>query len=253
MKKLLLGAVVLFALAAAGPANAEPPGWTWNGFYIGVNAGYAWSTVDVVTTGGNCCRPSSQNELAIIAADSASLKPSGFTGGGQAGINYQRGHVVLGLEGDVNSFHASASQTTGINILDGRRFVSTNSINTDWLATFRARGGLAFDRLLIYATGGGALTRISYNTQESGSDGNLEIAALSNTRVGWVVGGGLEYAFANNWSLKGEYLHLDFGHVSTAGPNIFMGVWDGNIYFHDVRLRSNIVRAGLNYKFGGPY
>jgi outer membrane immunogenic protein len=250
MKKLLLAGISLTALVA-GPATAADlgrpvyrpvvvaaPVYSWTGFYIGANAGYTGSRADVVTV----LPTAGAVGAAIAAADSPSATGNGFTSGAQAGYNYQTGILVWGIEADINFFRTNASQAINTAI-GGIPVTSNNSVNTDWMATVRPRIGVAVSRALFYATGGWAVTNASYNTSFTGG-GVLETATASNTRSAWTVGGGLEYALLHNWSAKIEYLYLDFGHLSATG---FVGPVPFN---HDVHLTSNLVRAGLNYKFG---
>jgi outer membrane immunogenic protein len=259
MEKLLLAGAVLAvlipsrAIAADAAARVDravaAPVFSWTGFYIGANAGYAWSKADVVTT--IFPTPVPANEAAVAAADSPSLTGNGFTGGGQAGFNYQTGVFVWGIEADINYFRTTGSQvTTALFPAGGGLFTTNNSFSTNWMATVRPRLGVAFDRALFYATGGWAVTNASYNTVFTSVAGNFEGATVSTTRSGWTVGGGWEYAFLGNLSAKIEYLYMDFGHLSATASSLFLGVPDGLTFTHDVHLRSNVVRVGLNYKFG---
>ncbi|MGA2257303.1 MAG: outer membrane protein [Thermoguttaceae bacterium] len=259
MRKILIAGVAATAfcgapaLAADMAVKAPPPPpapvYSWTGFYIGANAGGAWSKADVTSTfapGANA------NIVALDAADSPSLTGSGFTGGGQAGFNYQAGAVVWGVEADINALRTSGSQVNNANFpIGGVAFTTTNSFSTSWLATVRPRIGVAFDRTLLYATGGLAVTHLNYSTLFTSAAGNFETANLSTTRTGWTVGGGLEYAWSANWSAKIEYLYMNFGNASISAPDFFLGVQDGTIT-NSVHLTSNLVRAGLNYRFGGP-
>ncbi len=83
-----------------------------------------------------------------------------------------------------------------------------------------------------------------------------ESGTIRDTRVGWTAGVGTEYAFGGGWSLKAEYLYVDLGSVSATSTNLvgFAGTtpFPSNVYTHSVDLKSNIVRVGVNYKFGGP-
>ena len=81
-------------------------------------------------------------------------------------------------------------------------------------------------------------------------------AAIRDTRVGWTAGVGTEYAFGGGWSLKAEYLYVDLGRATATSTNLVTfagtGLSPSNVYTHSVDLKSNIVRVGVNYKFGGP-
>ena len=209
MKKILLASVALFGFAGAAsaadlPMRAAPPApiiaaapiFTWTGFYVGVNAGYGWSNDDFD---------------AIDLADDED--DGGFIGGAQVGYNYQIGSFVVGLEGDIQ--YADFGREGAFD-LDGDGDEDGVFESSDWFGTVRARAGVAFDRALIYATGG---------------------FAFADDATGWTVGGGVEYAFTNNLSAKieGLYVNLD-------NDDDFPG-FDGETDF-------GVVRAGLNFRFG---
>jgi outer membrane immunogenic protein len=215
MKKILLSSVALLGLAtgalaadlpsrrAPAPMIAAVPVFTWTGFYVGVNAGYGWNDSgdgDLVFEG------------ATIVGDSDD--DGGFIGGGQIGYNYQIGSFVVGLEGDIQY-----ADFGGVNYDFGPLGIYEND-NDDWFGTVRARAGVAFDRALIYATGGFAFT---------------------DNRNGWTVGGGVEYAFTNNLSAKieGLYVNLEEDDFTYAGTTFSTGETD-----------FGVVRAGLNFRFG---
>ncbi|WP_375163905.1 outer membrane protein [Phenylobacterium sp.] len=177
--------------------------FTWTGFYVGVNAGYGWND------GGD---DDLVFEDATIFGDRDN--DGGFVGGGQIGYNYQIGSFVVGLEGDIQY-----ADFGGVNYDFGPLGIYEND-NDDWFGTVRARAGVAFDRALIYATGGFAFT---------------------DNRNGWTVGGGLEYAFTNNLSAKieGLYVNLEEEDFTFAGTTFSTGETD-----------FGVVRAGLNFRFG---
>ncbi len=189
MKKFLLAAllagVATSAFAADLPTRKAPPppvpayvppAFSWTGFYIGVNGGYAFGS------GGK---------------DFGS--PSGGLAGVTAGYNYQIGQLVLGVESDWDWADLTKS---GVN------FVAPYSSRIDDLFTARARAGYAVDRALLYVTGGyaGAEDKI----------GLAGFGSQSDWRSGGVIGGGLEYAFTNNISAKAEYLYEPLGDQSFA-------------------------------------
>ncbi|MGD4163772.1 outer membrane beta-barrel protein, partial [Xanthomonas citri pv. citri] len=80
-----------------------------------------------------------------------------------------------------------------------------------------------------------------------------ESAALRDTRLGWTAGAGSEYAFGGGWSLKAEYLRIDLSRASATSTNLQNGSFfaPSNVFTHSVDIKSNIVRVGVNYKFGG--
>ena len=199
------------------------------------------------------------DNAAVSAAASPSLRPSGFTGGGQAGYNWQTGAMVLGVEADIEAFRLRAS-TIGTfqfpSTLPGGLggapsfFTPASSVSTDWLSTGRGRLGWANDHWLLYATGGVAVTNASVNQTIALQVPFVWNASASSTRVGWTVGAGFEYAMTRNWSVKGEYLYLDFGNLNGVG--VLTPAFAGFVYTNSTHLTANIARVGVNYHFGAP-
>ncbi|WP_315797488.1 MULTISPECIES: porin family protein [unclassified Bradyrhizobium] len=214
MKKILLATVALAALAAPAAAAdlaARPtytkapvaaPVLTWTGFYIGAMGGYA-------------------NE----DADFAAMK-GGFAGG-TVGYNWQQGAVVFGLEAD--------AAWADINANVGALGVNAESKIRDW-GTVRGRIGYAFGPTLLYATGGYAWADNRISLTAPGF-----AASDSKIHSGWTVGAGVEYMFAPNWSLKGEYLYKSFGGESYT----FTGL--GTLATGTLNVHSG--QVGINYHF----
>lgn len=199
---------------APAVAPAPMPPFSWNGIYIGIHGGYGWSTFD---SGGT--------------SDDA----KGWLGGFQLGYNYQIDSFVLGVEGDF-SFADVADD-----ISDPFGTGGNASLKNDYFATIAGRVGYAFDRFLVYGKGGVAFTRDKYDI----TDGIGGFANGTFNRTGWMVGGGLEYAFWDNWSVKAEYNYLSFGSITetlTAGGGITASP-------ANVSLISHLVKVGLNYRF----
>jgi outer membrane immunogenic protein len=258
MKKLV-AALLTVALSAAGASAADLPARTyskapvvvapiynWTGFYVGLNAGYGWgrSNLDTLVVGGF----GPPNQVLVSSLDTLRLSPRGFTGGGQAGYNWQSANWVFGLEADFDYFGARDSQLTASTFVGGGNFTVANSARTDWLFTARPRLGYAFNRSLIYVTGGVAVTEFKYaSSLVDPVFGTSQAAATSQTKAGWTVGAGWEYALLNNWSAKVEYLYADFGSVAmtSIGGN-------GAVFNQKASYTTSIARAGINYKFGGP-
>jgi outer membrane immunogenic protein len=137
---------------------------------------------------------------------------------------------VIGVEGDMS----------GTGIKGGPAALGANfNTNVDWTATATGRAGLAFDRWLVYAKGGAAWAHDRYSTNFYTFPGTVE---LTDTRFGWTVGAGVEYAFAPQWSAKLEYNYMDFGTKNVAFA-------PGRLT--DVNQQINAVKLGVNYKFGG--
>jgi outer membrane immunogenic protein len=187
--------------------------YNWTGFYVGVNGGYGWGSSD------------------WSAVPTASNKPKGFLAGGTLGYNYQTGSIVWGIEGDFDWSNIKDEVTCAPGVLCGTQL--------NWLTTLRGRLGYAFDRWLPYITGGAAYGNVeaTLNVPAFGFT-----ASSSNNQLGWTAGVGIEYAFLSNWSAKIEYLYVDLGSFNAAPAPLV----------NNVSFTSNIVRAGLNYKFSGP-
>src|SRR5689334_17026782 len=267
MKAKLIGILTgVLTLGAAGAASAAdmavkarpapplPPPCIWCGFYIGVNAGGAWtrSEVDYTQTGAYLTSGIAAADLAFAhALGSPRTDRSGFTGGGQAGYNWQMGAGVFGIEGDINYLHTTANVfAIGVLPVGGATISSTTSVSTDWLATLRGRAGIASGPALFYVTGGLAVGNVKFSQNFFHfASGSFEAGAIDDTRAGWTVGGGIEYAFSNNWSVKGEYLYVDLGRAGFNSANNLFPTFTAS---NSARLTENIGRVGLNYKFGGP-
>jgi outer membrane immunogenic protein len=268
-----------FASAADLPRKAPaapppPPPFSWSGFYVGLNAGGGWrdpsdfvTVLTPCTITGNCTSGrvlgvTADQLLGSALGTGSGSRGGGFTGGGQIGYNKQFGNIVLGIEADIEYFKRSSSLTgTGIITTDPLSLTVTNHTDSNWLATVRPRLGYAWDRWLVYVTGGLALTKLEYTQTMVMTPLNpnlilipgAEALSVSKTKAGWTIGGGLEFAIWNNWSIKAEYLYLQFSGLS--GTSAFRLV-DGSPFSNVVTgstgtVRDNIVRAGLNYRFGG--
>ena len=240
------GAMLPNALAADLPSLREPPVFapppplpvfTWTGFYAGVQAGYEFGRSTGFAT--------SNLTGAGLAANSAS--PDGVIGGGHIGYLYSTQSLpflgqafggllgaggVVGIEGDVNGADYRRTYALG-GFTDGTREMIEGSV--------RGRLGIAVDRALFYATGGVAFGGLR-NTYTNSVTGGLD--SLDRTRVGYTVGGGVEYAITNNVSLRAEYRFTDFG----AFNNTLAAASAGGV---NVRQREtdNRVQGGISYKF----
>jgi len=265
-----LAAAALLSLAGTGGALAADmamkapaamvSGCAWCGFYVGGNAGYAWGRDTQDGVFGAPAPFLAIDTAAISASASPRLKTNGFTGGLQAGYNWQSGAVLFGAEADFNAFNLRGS-TAGTfpfpSTLPGGPvgpptafFNTTSSASSDWLFTARNRIGWASDTLLIYGTAGLAVANVKVNQSIVVLGGFTETAAYSATQVGWTAGIGAEYMISRDWSVKGEWLYVDLGKVSGAG--VLTPAFAGITYNTTAHLTANIARVGLNYHFGGP-
>lgn len=272
MKKLvlaislaLLGTASAFAADLAPRYNKAPamaPGYDWTGFYVGGNVGGQWGSADATTT--TVYDPSlagyfaASSVTAINGVGSQRFNSSGVTGGLTAGYNWQVNNAVFGLEGDFNyfGFKGSTSGSALYPCCAPTGFTVSSSVSADWLATIRGRiGFLATPSWLLYATGGAAIADVRGDFTFTDTWGPAtESGSIRDTRLGWTAGLGGEYAVGNGWSLKAEYLYVDLGRASVTSANLTsLGVTSpGNPFTHSVDIKSNIVRVGVNYKFGGP-
>jgi outer membrane immunogenic protein len=195
--------------------------FSWTGFYVGVNAGAIWvGSSETETDGGP-----------IIITPPASTNYSGFIGGVQAGYNWQFSNFVLGVEGDFDL--TSAKKSVAVNV------INTRNLQLSALSTIRGRVGLAFDHWLPYFTGGVAFADVKNEIVNSAIPFTVD---RSNWTTGWTIGGGLEYAFADHWSAKAEYLYVRFPDQSFSGIT-------PSAYGFTLKDSASIARVGINYRF----
>jgi outer membrane immunogenic protein len=246
------GALAAMSLSAAA---APPAPYNWTGCYIGINAGGAWGHVDQSTTIPNVGFPT---PFTRTFSDSGS--DSSFTGGGQAGCNWQAAQYwLLGVEGDFNYAHLKRSQNFSA-VFNGEDTIGRQETKLRWLATMRGRLGATWNATLIYVTGGLAFGDVNSTVNAQIIDPNGDSTATlsgsySQIRTGWVIGGGIEHKLTNQWSAKIEYLHFDLGSFSyNVNQTRLVGnpvspfiptAWTAN-----GSMNGDIVRVGVNYKFG---
>ena len=224
MKNFIAGCIAVGVLATAqGAAAADlsvaplykaPPAevtqaYNWTGFYLGLNGGGSWGH-------------------SWWSGSATGVDPSGGLIGGTAGYNWQMGHAVLGVEGDLDWANLKG---TGTSVGCPAGCTTSDS----WLGTVRGRVGYAFGAFLPYVTGGLATGDIKAATPGFAGD--------SAANAGWTAGGGVEFALPGNWSAKAEYLHVDLGRLD-CGTNC------GTTPTDNVSMRDNVFRAGINYRFG---
>lgn len=224
IRKFLVPAAALVAAAPVLAADLAPPPvyppavplFTWTGLYLGGQIGYGWGT----------------DRLTVSPFGfGTDFTPNGVVGGAHVGYNLQLNQFVVGLEGDVEGTGISRSFSPGGALYD-------TSIPVQ--GSIRGRLGVAFDRALLYATGGAEFA--SFDNSVTAFRG---VDQTSTARTGWTVGGGIEYAVTSNWSVRAEYRFADFGRFSVATPITF-----GFGSFVNHHLTENAVRAGFSYKFG---
>jgi outer membrane immunogenic protein len=198
------------------------PLYDWTGFYLGPHVGGGWSNATI----GD---PTGANFAPLGTGVGAS--GSGWVAGGQLGYNKQLGAWVFGVEGDLSytDIHGTTTSPFGANVAS----------RLNWVGTVTGRLGIAWDRTLLYAKAGAAFGETSVSTQFP-----VVIASGKDTRAGWTVGAGAEFALWNNWSVKAEYNYIDLGTrtvtaIPPAGPPIPA----------DTALTEHMIKLGANYHF----
>ena len=217
MKKFLLAGASLLALGVAQASAADLPARmpAKAPAYVAPMT-YNWTGFYLGLNGGYGFGRSEFNGT----LPSGSFDTSGGLFGATVGYNWQTGPVVLGLEGDIDWSGIKGSGSCGGFSCD---------VRNDYLATIRGRLGYAMDRWMPYVTGGAAIGNVKTSVAGFGD--------TNNTRGGWTVGGGIEASIAGPWTAKVEYLYVDLGDADTAVAGT------------SASFKTNIVRAGLNYKF----
>jgi outer membrane immunogenic protein len=222
------------------PASLPPinPVYNWTGFYIGGNLGAGWSGL------------SNTNFSDTLGSSFTGPTNTQFVGGAQVGVNYQFwGGVVIGAEAMFDWF--TVSHNNPVTATDPTNTVAANidTIDARWLTTATGKLGYAWDRVLLYAKGGGAWIA---TTSPSISVGGVpaSFSSVSNTTAStWTVGFGLEWAFSGNWSARAEYDYIALPNQSlTVAPAT--PTFGGDVIGFNNRNLS-IFTAALNYKFGG--
>jgi outer membrane immunogenic protein len=277
MKKLTwsaaFAAVVLVAgpaMAADMPVKAPAPavvGYDWTGFYIGVNAGYSWGRAkwDNCVTGSGYFAQSSRDS--ICSAGHGRDDSDNFTGGGQIGylgmggpLPFIGGRYVFGFEADFQYFKVDPSRSISITYPDfaPTGYSLTQSASTDWLATFRYRSGVAYNNLLLYTTYGLAVTELksSFSFRDdfpvAGTISHTASGSRSDVWLGWAAGGGAEWGITRNWTLRAEYLYVQFKGMDFTSNNLVStaGVtFPNETFIQKTELRAHIARAAINYRF----
>lgn len=252
MKKLLLSTTALLALtatasaadlpsryAAPAPVMAAAPIFTWTGFYVGAQVGYAWGEDETALFFGGA-----PVDLGGFATDS---EPDGFVGGVHVGYNYQMGSVVVGIEGDLEGAGIDGELSATDAALPG--YAASVSSEINFQGSIRARVGVALDRALVYATGGLAFANIENTYAATLPAGNVfglpagtYSESFDDTQWGWTIGAGVEYAITNNLTARVEYRYTRFDSYDNSTALIAGGAAEQEPEFHTVR-------AGVSYKF----
>jgi outer membrane immunogenic protein len=247
------------------PAIVVDPGYDWSGFYIGASVGGDWISKDNAVLS---LPPGPPQAFLLFLANGSIPTNYGTSGagavyGGQLGYNWQIQKVVIGLEADFSGSSLNRAQTQFTSVAAvGSSISAVYSTKLDWFGTVRGRLGAAVTpRFLAYVTGGFAYGDVSHSYSESfgllggPATTNQSFGSVKNLDTGWVVGAGLEWAMTKNFTLRGEYLYTNLSSNSFTTPsnNTNCGVVNAcSFTLSPSNLSLNIVRAGFNYKFGGP-
>ncbi|WP_292588549.1 outer membrane protein [Mesorhizobium sp.] len=224
MKTILLASTAVFGLV--GGAHAQDASYNWSGSFIGVEGGYAGSSVH-------------------FGADATNFDDSyhkdGYLGGIYAGHDWQSGKFVYGVVGDFD-FVGMHDTTFGDDAAFTGGKGEAYTYDVDWVATARLRAGYTpTDQLLAYITGGVAAGHFQATSYDRPIFPPVSSTAdFSGVKAGGVIGLGAEYAFAQNWSLKAEYLHYAFTKIE-PGPGGRAGA--------SFRPSLDTVKFGLAYRF----
>jgi outer membrane immunogenic protein len=202
------------ALAADLPPSPPPPRapavyvpavlpvYNWVGLYVGINGGWGWGNAKFTANavGSGCFNTVPQPVPCSIMAAWSAVRSQEQPALAALGVNFQAGAFVFGIEGDWDYSAINTGTTASICTFSGQCQTGNN-----WLATVRGRAGYAADRVLLYLTGGGAFANVQTN---------FNGVTTSHTQSGWTAGGGIEWAFADNWTAKVEYLFVNLGNGS---------------------------------------
>jgi outer membrane immunogenic protein len=260
MKVLLLAstAVMLSGTAFAADLPARMPvkapivtaaPYSWTGCYVGAHAGAGWGRTvisDPNATGATV------GHIAPTPSDTIDIHGTGAVAGAQIGCDYQfASNWVVGLAGDFS--WAKIDGQANDPFFGGKDGVNplTLESHTNFLASATGRVGYAWDHYLLYAKGGAAWSHNKYavNNFDCGFVGISCYANGSETRLGWIAGGGFEWAFAPNWTALVEYDHYGFG---TKGVTFIDASHNFSTVFNE-KLDIDVVKVGLNYRFNGPF
>ena len=235
-----LGILSTVAVAADLPSRKAPPPYippppvfTWTGLYVGLNAGAMFNAYN-----------NNSNNFIVGFGASQSNNQVGFIGGGQIGYNWQTGPVVFGLEADFNGHSSISGNNNGFGYGGG-------SSGSGFLGTVRGRIGYSFTpTFMVFGTGG-----LAYGNPWNRGNGLLGFGFLpfgfnnnqNGFNVGWTAGGGFEWMFSPNWSVKAEYLYVDLGSSNNNWNNFGL---TSNI----TKSTAHVARLGVNYHFnwGAP-
>ena len=250
MKRIALGVIAFSTMAgsAALAADLPPPApmprapavyvpapipiYTWTGFYIGGNLGVGWQQGNLGDSLGNTF--GTDNSIRGL-------------GGGQVGVDYEFGNgVVVGAEA-MFDWRFNTNNTINTTLVNPANTTAAVTVNNQWLTTATGKLGYAWDRVMVYAKGGGAWVGSSNPTIAVG--GVAATIPSSTSNWGWTVGAGAEYAFYGGWSARIEYDYVGLTNQTFTVPATSPVLANDQFTFNNRNIQ--MVTAGINYKFGG--
>ncbi|GJD61806.1 outer membrane protein [Methylobacterium frigidaeris] len=218
--------------AAPPPAFTPVPVFTWTGFYAGLNAGAGFGGA------GGTFTDTTYGTVSPGSRDAA------FVGGGQIGYNYQitpGSGFVVGAEADIQGTTFGRARSG----LVGTTTFYDIGPSLDWFGTVRGRIGYAFDRFLVYGTGG-----FAYGSGSTPSNASYYTGTLPGSfRTGWTAGGGVEYAITDRLSARIEALYVSLERNGGSGSLIYDTATAAYYGLGKPKSEFGVVRAGLNYRF----
>jgi len=266
----LLGTTMIATLAFAGvaqaadlpvkaPAPPAPVVYNWTGCYWGGHVGWGWSRKTVSEDfRAFPVVPEAVAPAPVLLHASGKIDTSGALYGSQVGCNYQfASNWVIGVEGSFSGADINGQNINPLDafLIDGDRD-NFNHVKIDWIASVTGRLGfvlynspLFFNNTLVYVKGGGAWAHDRWNVSDTLF--GQPFGERTQTRSGWTIGGGLEWAwsFAPGWTSFTEYAHYDFGHKSLITADDIRVARTGDAIRFDVTQRVDVVKFGLNYRF----
>ncbi len=259
MKKLLLAGVAFGSLLTAAHAADLPrrtapvapmpvqaiPIFTWTGLYAGVQAGYAYGNNDRDYSSVTSVDLDGNGTTDVVSVDNGfdDDESDGFVGGAHIGYNFQFGSIVLGAEADIEATSLGGGGNYAYVDAFGNEYSVENGNDVDFQGSVRGRLGFAFDRALIYATGGFAFADFSGNDRTFvGPFGTYFNGKDDGVEWGYTVGAGVEYAFTNNLTARVEYRYTNFDRGGNSFNDVAFRSGGDDVDFHTIR-------AGVSFKF----
>jgi outer membrane immunogenic protein len=218
----------------------------WAGFHIGASAGYSWGSRDIFAT-------ETAGGVPFFDGNFGSRNVQGWFGGVQAGYDWQVNHWVYGWEVDAQggSIHGMSREIVSPYVTAGNSITLRTNECIDFFSTVRLRAGYEWGPMMAYVTGGLAVAQIDTRLSMKDTFGFDARVKSESVQGGWAVGVGGEYRLAPNWSVKAEYVYMDFGDKFTTAEQFRGRTPAGSSINTTSRLDYQVVRAGFNYRFEG--